>query len=69
MIPSFGVTEIAIILIMVLLFFGAKRIPSLARSLGAGLREFRNSVSDKNEKDVQGRELPPDENARFGQGA
>ncbi len=69
MIPNFGVTEIIIILAIVLLLFGSRRIPGLARALGAGLREFRNGISEKNEKGVPGEELPPDKSARLGQEA
>lgn len=69
MIPSFGITEIAIILVIVLLLFGAKRIPGLARSLGTGLREFRQGVLDKDESGTPGKKLPLDENAHFGREA
>ncbi len=41
-----GGTELLIILAIILLFFGAKRIPELARSLGKGTREFRKGVSE-----------------------
>ena len=37
---------IALIVIVILLLFGAKRVPQLARSLGHGLREFKESVTD-----------------------
>ena len=38
---SLGGTELIIALIIILLLFGAKRIPELARGLGSGVREFR----------------------------
>ena len=38
-----GPTEIAIILILGLLLFGAKKLPELGRSIGQGLREFKNA--------------------------
>ncbi len=38
--------EIALIVIVVLLLFGAKRVPQAARSLGHGIREFKESVTD-----------------------
>jgi sec-independent protein translocase protein TatA len=38
-------THLLIILVVVLLVFGAKRLPEMGRSLGAGLRGFRDSVS------------------------
>jgi sec-independent protein translocase protein TatA len=37
--------HIAFILIIVLLVFGAKRLPELGRSLGTGMREFKDSIS------------------------
>jgi sec-independent protein translocase protein TatA len=37
--------HIAILLVVVLLLFGARRLPELGRSLGSGLRGFRDSVS------------------------
>jgi sec-independent protein translocase protein TatA len=44
--PQVGPMELLIILAVVLLFFGAKRIPELARSLGRGTREFRQGISE-----------------------
>ncbi len=59
-----GATEIAILLIVALLVFGPKRLPEMGRSLGRGMREFKDSISGKDTEDV--RELPPvdDERAR-----
>ena len=39
-----GTTELLIILVMVLLVFGAKKIPELGRGLGSGLRSFRDGL-------------------------
>jgi len=39
-----GPTELVVILLLVLLFFGATKVPQLARSLGQGMREFREGV-------------------------
>ena len=39
-----GPTELLILLVIVLLVLGPKRLPSLARQLGGGIREFRNSI-------------------------
>lgn len=48
-----GTTEVIMILIAILLFFGAKRIPELARGLGKGIREFKDATKEiKN--DVEG---------------
>ncbi len=42
--PSVGPTELIILLTIILLLFGAKRIPELARGLGNGIREFRKGT-------------------------
>jgi len=41
-----GGLELIILLVIILLLFGAKRIPELARSLGKGTREFRKGISE-----------------------
>ena len=41
-----GTTEVIIVAIFVLVFFGAKRIPELARGLGQGIKEFRQASKD-----------------------
>ena len=46
---SFGGQEVLVILVLVLLLFGAKRLPELARSLGQGIKEFRKSVKEISE--------------------
>ena len=43
---SLGFGEILVILFIVLLLFGAKRLPELAKGLGHGLREFKRATSD-----------------------
>ena len=61
-IGSFGGTELIIALVIILLLFGAKRIPELARGLGSGVQEFRKSsrgdyeVEEENKED-KGEEL------------
>src|SRR5215218_2934451 len=47
-----GPWELVILLIVVLLVFGPKRLPEMGRSLGRGMREFKNSISggDDDEK-------------------
>ncbi len=47
---SLGAGEIVLILILVLLFFGAKRIPDLARGLGKGIKEFKDAKNAGDEK-------------------
>ncbi len=41
-----GATELVIILVIVLLLFGAKRLPDLAGSIGSSLKEFRKATDD-----------------------
>ncbi len=43
---SFGPWEIVIIFLVVLLLFGGKKLPELAKGLGKGLREFKNASRD-----------------------
>lgn len=52
MFGSLGTTELIIILVIVLLIFGAGRLPEVFRSLGSGIKEFREASSgeDKNSK-------------------
>jgi sec-independent protein translocase protein TatA len=52
-----GPWEIAILLVIVLLVFGPKRLPEMGRSLGKGMREFKNSITGKDE-DTAPAELP-----------
>jgi sec-independent protein translocase protein TatA len=49
--PNVGPLELAIVLIIALVIFGPKKLPELGRSLGRGIREFRSSVSGKDEEE------------------
>jgi sec-independent protein translocase protein TatA len=52
--PNVGPLEIAVVLIIVLIIFGPKRLPELGQSMGRGIREFKNSLSgDKDQDDPQ----------------
>lgn len=51
MFGTFGVTEILLVVLFVVLFFGAKKIPIIARGLGEGIRNFRASVKEGAEDD------------------
>jgi sec-independent protein translocase protein TatA len=62
--PQVGAVELIILLCIILLFFGAKRIPGLARSLGNGMREFRKGASNQyNEVEQTEKRLPEKEKA------
>ena len=49
--PNVGPLELVIVLIVVLVIFGPKRLPELGRSLGGGLREFKDSITGKNREE------------------
>ena len=46
----FGGIELIVLLIIILLFFGAKRVPELARSLGIGARELKKAAAEDDEE-------------------
>ncbi len=50
-------THIILILLLALLLFGAKRLPEIGRSLGTGMREFKDSVTGNTPDEPA--ELPP----------
>jgi len=56
-----GPLEIVIILLVALIVFGPKRLPEMGRSLGRGMREFKDSISGKDEPAhrEQAAQLPP----------
>jgi sec-independent protein translocase protein TatA len=60
---NLGFTEIMVILLVVLLLFGAKRLPEVGSSIGKGIREFKRSISDTHDAimntDEQRSNLPP----------
>ncbi|MDR9416333.1 MAG: twin-arginine translocase TatA/TatE family subunit, partial [Gracilimonas sp.] len=58
MFSGIGAPEVLIIAIFILVFFGAKRIPELARGLGQGIKEFRQASDDiKKEIDESSRDI------------
>jgi sec-independent protein translocase protein TatA len=48
-----GFKEILVILLIVLILFGAKRIPDLARSLGKGIKEFKKAAKEIDTDDIE----------------
>jgi sec-independent protein translocase protein TatA len=57
-----GIPELGIVLVIVLLIFGPKRLPGIGRALGGGMREFKDAVTglrrkhdDEDDDDVPGR--------------
>jgi sec-independent protein translocase protein TatA len=55
--PNIGPLEIIVVLVIVLIIFGPKRLPDLGRSLGRGMREFKDSVTGKDKDDEDRPEL------------
>ena len=64
-----GIWELLILLLVLLLVFGPKRLPEMGRQLGKGMREFKDSVSGSEKDDVDHHtveevaELPPADTA------
>ncbi len=64
MIGDIGMQELMVIFLIVLLLFGADRIPGLARGLGKGIREFKRVVNNANTEiqraiDIDEQDPPP----------
>lgn len=67
---NLGLTEMIVIFLVVLLLFGAKRLPEIGTSLGKGIREFKSSVREIESSVRKEAELqPPRENAPAAQNA
>lgn len=49
--PNIGPLELIVVLVIVLLIFGPKRLPSLGKQLGGGMREFKDSITGKDDDD------------------
>ena len=55
--PTVGGPELIILLVIVLLLFGAKRIPELAKGLGSGVKEFRQGLRGEGGEEKKDEEL------------
>ena len=62
--PNIGPTELIILLVIVLLIFGPKRLPGLGKQLGSGMREFKESISGKGGRDDDDDDDEPDADRR-----
>ncbi len=63
--PNVSPTEIIILLVVLLLVFGSRRLPEIGRSVGKGMREFKNSVSGKDEpEELEDEQQPAELTAR-----
>jgi sec-independent protein translocase protein TatA len=52
MVPEIGISGLILILIVALLVFGPKRLPEMGRSLGKGMREFKDSIAGKDDDET-----------------
>ena len=50
MLGNIGPLEIGIVLVIALLVFGPKRLPELGRSVGSGMREFKDGIANHHER-------------------
>jgi len=55
---GFGIGEILLVFALVILFFGAKRIPQIARGVGEGIRNFKQGLGEGTEEGDEDRTLP-----------
>ncbi len=62
--PNIGPLELVILLVIVLLIFGPKRLPGLGRQLGTGMREFKDSITGKDKGDDDAERAFGDEGAK-----
>jgi sec-independent protein translocase protein TatA len=51
--PNIGPLELGIVLLIVLIVFGPKRLPGLGRQLGTGMREFKDSITGKDKSEEE----------------
>jgi sec-independent protein translocase protein TatA len=51
-VPNVGPLEIALVLVIVLVIFGPKRLPELGKSVGKGIREFKGSLSTDDDAEI-----------------
>lgn len=51
--PNIGATELLIILLIIVVLFGASRLPQIGRGLGEGIRNFRRGVKDSSREQIE----------------
>jgi sec-independent protein translocase protein TatA len=62
--PNIGPLELIIVLVIILVVFGPKRLPQLGRQLGSGMREFKNGITGKARDDDDDDDEPDGASAR-----
>ena len=58
--PNIGVPELLIVLVIALVVLGPKKLPEVGRSLGKGMREFKEAISGENEDEREKLPGPPE---------
>lgn len=53
--PSLGTPELILILVIILILFGAKKLPELSKTIGSSIKELRGSMSDDKKDDKKER--------------
>jgi sec-independent protein translocase protein TatA len=59
MLGSIGPTELILILLIVIIIFGARKLPELGKSIGEGIKNFKKSVSEGKSEDHNNAPKPP----------
>jgi len=59
MLGSIGPTELILILLIVVIIFGARKLPELGKSIGEGIKNFKKSVSEGKGEDHNNAPKPP----------
>lgn len=54
MIPRVGIPELLIILAIIIVIFGANRLPGIGRGIGSAIKNFKNEFKDKSAEDKSG---------------
>jgi sec-independent protein translocase protein TatA len=63
--PNIGPWEIIILVVVLLLVFGSRRLPEIGRSVGKGMREFKHAVTGKDDQpELEEEQKPPELTAR-----
>ena len=57
---GFGIEKLSLVLVIVLVLFGARRIPEIGGSIGKGIREFKRGMRDVTEEDTPAPLTPAD---------
>ena len=51
--PSLGFPELIVVLLIVIVIFGANRLPGLGRGIGNAIKNFKDEMKDKDDKDIK----------------